>query len=220
MGLCRSYPQSEEAIVEGRRTEFISSHSLKERPTDNELMPEGRHCLLNMEDKLSRDDGISTDDGSSWTQVSASLATEIGSGAEGKDVWSQCFKPRAVEEATRNCAHVEESIKSVVVASITSSLLALPPCWVSLSSQCQAHPQTTPVMGAGMGMSQVGGIESEDLCGDVVCTCGKKTLWNRGGQTQCTRSHSYVSWWTDSHTCIVWLGILSSCFSGLVSGIF
>ena len=102
----------------------------------------------------------------------------------GNGGWVDSFKPRAVDEVARNCARVEESVKLEVVASVFGLLLAQPPRWVCLHSHCQAHPQTPPGSGTGMGTTQVTGMEKEGLDRDVPSTDAKKNQWNRGGKRQ------------------------------------
>ena len=181
--------------MEEERVAFISSRCLRKGSQGQEAASSQNHPPLGTDNKLSSDKGALTDegqfsdgtassddDGCSCSDRSPPLDAETCRGLAGNGAWAHGFKPRPVEEVTRNCARVKESVKFQVVSSVFRSLLAQPPRWVPLPSSCQAHPQTPPGLGMGTGTSCIAGTEEESCDGVVACTCREMSQWNRGGK--------------------------------------
>ena len=180
-------------MVEEERAAFISSRCLRKGALGQEAASSQNHPPLGTASQLVSDRGALTDegqvsdgtassddDGCSCSHHSPPLDAETCRGLVGNEAWAHGFKPRPVEEVTRNCARVKESVKFEVVSSVFRLLLAQPPRLVPIPSCCQAHPQTPP--GLGTGTSYIAGTEEEGRDGDVACTCRETSQWNRGGE--------------------------------------
>ena len=177
--------------MEEERAAFISSRCLRKGPLGQEAASSQNHPPLGTDsdrdtltDEGQFSDGTATPDvdGCSCSHRSLPLDAETCRGLAGNGAWAHGFKPRPVEEVTRNCARVKESVKFEVVSSVFRLLLAQPPRWVSLPSHCQVHPQTPPGLGTGTGTSWIARTEEECRDGNVACTCRETSQWNRGGK--------------------------------------